>query len=326
MTTDTPTMIGPLPSAQFIRFDDRSQWLEGRRTLGIGSSDAAAILGVSRFKSPLALYYDKIGMAQTSNPKNQEARDLGLLFEEPIAQHYSAVTGRYIATPPAYSVARSDAYPFAVASVDRFTVGTRETAVPTPPGIGIAEIKNAHLFMADEWSEENNNEPPVEYQIQLQHQLMVTGLQWGTIAAVIGGSYFVYADFKRDEKVIAVLAQREAEFWERVQRQDPPAADGSESSREILKKIYPRDTGEIVTLGPETIEWHEKHEAAKVAEKAAKMEVDLYGNLLRQAIGDATLGVLPNGVSYSNKLQAREEFVTKATEFRVLRVKKGGKK
>ena len=129
-----------LPSAQFEQFADRPAWLEGRRTRGIGSSDAAAILGVSRFKSPLALYYEKLGI-RAENPRAQELRDWGLALEEPIAQRYSAITGRYVATTPPHSIARSTVHPFAIASVDRLVVGHREDAVPTPAGIGIAEIE-----------------------------------------------------------------------------------------------------------------------------------------------------------------------------------------
>ncbi len=317
------TVEPTLPAAQFQTFEDRPAWLEGRRTLGIGSSDAAAILGVSKFKSALSLYYDKLGIRE-ENPKTQERREWGLLLEEPIAQRYAQKTGRLIASPPPFSVARSVTYPFAVASCDRFVVGRREGAVETPHGVGIAEIKNADVYVSDQWSEDNNNEPPIEYQIQLQHQLMVTGLGWGSIVALIGGNYFVWADRMRDDALIKVLAEREAEFWDRVERRDPPPADGSESSKDILKLVYPQDTGEVVTLGPESIEWHEKLVAANLAEKAAELEKNTYSNLLRQAIGDATAGVLPNGKVYTNKLQARGEFLSKATTFRVLRLK-GGK-
>jgi putative phage-type endonuclease len=318
MQTDTVS----LPAGQFQTFADRPSWLEGRRTLGIGSSDAAAILGVSRFKSPLALYYEKLGIRQ-ENPKTSERREWGLILEEPIARRYESQTGRYVVPAPAFSVARSTKYPFAVASCDRFVVGHRENAVPTPPGIGITEIKNADFFIADQWSEDNNNEPPIEYQIQLQHQLMVTGLLWGSIAALIGGNSFLWADRKRDEALIAVLAEREAEFWRRVELRDPPPADGSEATKDVLRLVYPKDTGEVVTLGPESIDWHERLTAAKLAKAAAKLDEDTYSNLLRQAIGDATAGVLPNGKVYTHKLQGRAEFVTKATEFRVLRLKGG---
>jgi putative phage-type endonuclease len=313
----------------FQRFEDRAGWLEGRRTLGIGSSDAAVILGVSRFKSPLALFYEKRGERRVTNPDADKTRDelraWGNILEEPIAQRYSAEVGRFVAKPPEFSVAVSRTTPFAIASVDRFINGVREGGKAAPDGRvtpGILEIKNAHLFVADMWSEENNNEPPVEYQIQVQHQMMVTGCQWGSIAALIGGSKFLYADVQRDEQVIAVLREREAEFWQRVLDNRPPEADGSESARETLAKIYPRETtGEFVTLPPEALDWHQALIAAKKAEKDAAEIAALNANKIRQAIGENVGGTLPDGTVYTLKSQSREGYTVKPATFRVLRQK-----
>src|SRR4051812_40261636 len=98
----TVTEQTTLPAAQFVTFTDRKEWLQGR-TLGIGSSDAASILGLSRFQSALSLYYDKLGLKEP-NPNTEERREWGLALEEPIANRYAAITKRFIARPPAHSV------------------------------------------------------------------------------------------------------------------------------------------------------------------------------------------------------------------------------
>lgn len=314
-----------MQTAEFRQFESREAWLEGRKA-GIGSSDAAAILGLSRFKSALGLYYDKLGLGN-DNPRAAEAAEWGLALETPIANRYAAVTGRHVADPPLFSIAVSDKYPFALASVDKFIVGQSRHVDGVVPrqGIGILEVKNAHYFMADMWSADNNNEPPLEYQIQVQHQMMVSGLSWGSIAALIGGSEFLWADIARDEAVIEMLAEKEREFWARVLEQVPPEADGSESSREILKKLYPRDIGEVIGLGVEGLELHERLTTTKAALKAMEIEKATAENRLRQLMGNATLGTLPNGMSYSYKSQDRASFVSPATSFRVLRCHKAGK-
>lgn len=319
-------------AAQLESFPTREAWLEARRGYGIGSSDVPAILGVSRFQSPLALYHEKLGL-KAEHPGTAEQREWGLRLEEPISQHYAAITKRSLWNPNAggaWTIARSVVHPFMLASVDRFIIGTGDRPLsddgPKPPadGIGVLEVKNAHLFMADEWGPENNNEPPVEYQLQAQHQLAVTGLQWCSIVALIGGVRFVWADIPRDNDLIVRLVDLETEFMRRLVDRDPPPADGSDSSREILKALYPRDKGTVVELPIEALEWHNELAAAKKDEKDAAARKALNENLLKQAIGDATLGVIPGGTTYSYKLQSRAEFVSKATEFRVLRVK-GGK-
>ena len=43
----------------------------------------------------------------------------------------------------------------------------------------------------------------------------------------------------RITEIIGMLIEKEREFWARVLEQVPPPADGSESSREIMKKLYP---------------------------------------------------------------------------------------
>ncbi len=307
-------------------FPTREAWLEARKTFGIGSSDVPAIVGVSRFQSALALYHEKLGLTRPSANYEELAR-WGQILEEPISQRYAEETKRVIHNPNAggvWTIVRAKDRPHMIASVDRFIVGVPEDAKPAPaPPIGVLEIKNAHLMMKDEWLAEHNNEPPVEYQVQLQHQLAVTGAKWGSIAALIGGSMFVWADVPRDEELIAKLVELEDEFMERLRTRTPPKADGSESSREVLKRIYPKDTGATVQLPIEAIEWHLELEAAKKAEKDAKAAIDLNSNLLKQAIGDATCGLLPDGNLYTLKQQARAEFVSPYVEFRVLRFKKG---
>lgn len=315
-----------IPAAVLAKFATRADWLAARQDFGIGSSDVPAIMGLSRFQSPLALYHRKLGL-QSDSAAYAEHAEWGHILEEPIAKRYAMKTGREVIDPNGdgnWTIARNIERPWMIASVDRFV---RHGGTPLPPaaGLGVVEIKNAHLFMADEWSVDNNNEPPVEYQVQAQHQLAVTGLQWCSIAALIGGVKFVWADIVRDEPLIEKLIEIESAFMKRLHDRNPPEADGSESTRELLKKLYPHDTGEVTELPIDALEWHnelvEYKKIAKTAgEKAAEME-----NKLRAAIGDATMGVIPGGVAYTNKLQRREGYEVKPTEFRVLRLK-GGKK
>lgn len=315
---------------EVLHYDSRQDWLAARETLGIGSSDVPAIVGVSRFASALSLYYDKLGLSTRDTTKYQEFARWGNLLEEPISQRYAEETKRVLVNPNAdgkWSIAQSATHPFMIASADRFVIDTPrvEGAAPPPPGsgVGVLEVKNAHLMMAHEWTAEHNNEPPVEYQVQLQHQLAVTGAQWGSIAALIGGCLFVWADLARDEALIARLIELETEFMGRLERREPPAADGSESSRAILAHIYPKDKGTSVVLPPEAIDWHKGLIVAKTIEKLAKADIENYSNLLRQQIGDATVGVLPGGAGgYTWKWQERKEYVVPAGESRVLRYTK----
>lgn len=315
----TTTDLSIIP-VNFETFATRDEWLAARQSYGIGSSDVSAILGLSRYQSALSLYHEKLGL-KTESEESREQREWGLILEEPIAQRYALKTGRAVYNPSAdgaWKIARSKERPFMLATVDRIV--NNPTLIPD--AFGVLEIKNAHLFMADEWGPDNNNEPPVEYQVQLQHQLAVTGLQWGSIAALIGGSMFVWADLRRDEVLIARLIDIETGFMRRLEQHDPPPADGSKSTKDILRRLYPRDTGEVIELPIDALEWHQELTAASADEKAAKDRKETASNRLKQAIGDATAGIIPGGITYTYKSQKRAEFISKETEFRVLRQRK----
>lgn len=320
----------PTADVQVEHFATREAWLEARQTYGIGSSDVPAILGLSRFQSPLSLYHEKLGLTRPSAAYREHA-EWGLILEEPIAQRYARETHRVVQNPNRdgqWSIARRPDRPWMIASVDRFVVGhTGDGGMPLPqPGVGVLEIKNAHLMMRDEWTgDESNHEPPVEYQVQLQHQLAVTGAQWGSIAALIGGVSFLWQDLARDEDLIARLIDLETDFRRRLELRDPPSADGSEATRETLKALYPKDDGRAIALPPDALEWHEALADAKARKKAAAADEDTYSNKLRQAIADASVGLLPDGSSYSLKWQGRKETILPPTEFRVLRHRKGGR-
>lgn len=315
-----------LPTGQSVAvFENRDQWLANRRR-GIGSSDAAAVLGVSKWASPLSLFYEKRDAPPESKAQTEFQR-WGLILEEPIAQRFSEEVGRKVYdptfllgptsanVPSRHVIVRDAEEPRLAASPDRLQFSESR---PVNGRMGLLEIKNASIYVADEWNEETG-EPPLEYQVQVQHQLMVTGLQWASIAALIGGSKFVWAEVARDEEFIAALRKAELEFLWHLDNDVPPPADGSNATKDLLRRIYPRDTGEIITLPPEALDYSAALIEAKAQIKHWESMKQTAENQLKALLGDATMGTLSNGDSWSYRHQARAEHVVKASEFRVLR-------
>jgi putative phage-type endonuclease len=314
--------------SRYVRsFSSREDWLEARRTLGIGSSDVPAILGLSKYESPLSLYYLKTGAIQKPSARYEELARWGHILEPMIAQRFTEVTGRTLATAQQFTIHQNPKRPHAIASIDRFINGlcdSSEAWGPTrelPPGPmpAVLELKNVHFVVGERWSVENNNEPPVEYQVQVQHQLAVTELPWGSIAGLIGGSDFRWADLKRDDALIEKIEAAVDEFWFRVVKRDPPKADELEATSDVLRALYPKDTGKTITLPVEAFEWYGEWTAAKESVKTHAADVDKYKNLIAQAMGDATAGILLDGTVLTYKHQRREGFTVEPSEFRVLR-------
>lgn len=295
----------------------REDWLE-RRKAGIGASDAAAVFGLSPYKSPLALYFEKRGEVDVPVAE-REALYWGRILQSPIAQRYRHETGRQVEEPDPFAIVQHPTHKFMLATLDARAT-TTPTAKPSPAGgWGPVEIKNAGFFKREDW----RDEPPLAFQIQAQHQMFVTGAQWASIAALVGGIEFFWADLPRHNGFIDVLVNKVGEFWSRVQTGTPPEPDASESTRQLIKQLYPRDTGAIITVPADP--WaalDESLQGIKKQQKKLEGDRDILEAKIKLALKDATAMVIDGTTAvYTCKWQSRREFTTQASEFRVLRRK-----
>lgn len=284
--------------------DDREEWLD-RRADGIGASEIAAVLGESPWMSPLALYAAKIG-AYERDLSDSEPVYWGQKLEAPIIEAYSERTGRR--TRKAGLLLRSLQHPWALCTLDGETSADGVTWWPL-------EVKNTSSFKAEDWE----NGPPPHYYLQTQQQILVTGSSKATICALIGGQRMVWCDVPRDEATIRKIVYHGSRFWERVVSRDVPMPDGSRSSRDALAALYPEGKG-VVVLPATAGDAADEIEAMKEQRRELDRRIELAENVVKASLGEAEIGALPDGRSFSWKLQHRKECVMKATSFRVLRL------
>jgi putative phage-type endonuclease len=292
----------------------RKQWLEARRQ-GIGGSDAPVVLGLSPWKSPLALWAEKTGLAEPEDISEKEYVEWGHILEEPIARKYVQLTGRTLIDHGRHYIFRN--WPlrdYMICTIDREIM-----PAPDKPGPGILSIKTVAAFKSGEWEEE----PPLMYQVQIQHEICVTNHEWGSFAVLIGGQKFGWCDAERNQRFCSYLIEKEEEFWDGVIRGIPPEPDASDSTREALRRMYPEDTGESIELPPEAITWDEQLQFAKAEIKAAEQRKQEAENKLKAAIGNATIGILPGGGGYSWRANPRAGYTVEPTIIRTLRRIKG---
>lgn len=254
----------------------REQWLELRRK-GIGGSDAAAILGLSPWATPLDVYLSKTGeLANDDEPS--EAMYFGNILEDVVAQEFSRRTGLKVMRRNA--ILQHSEYPWMLANLDRRIVGG-----------GILECKTANAFSASDWA----NGVPEHYMCQVQHYLAVTGEDFAYIAVLIGGQKFEYARIERDESMISVLIDYERAFWhDNVLAGKPPVIDGSSASSELVKRLFPEATQETIALPNEAIDLITQYELAGQAEKQAQTQKDEAANKLKMLLGEYAVGTIGN--------------------------------
>lgn len=276
---------------------------------GIGGSEAAAVLGVHPWISPLALYLRKLKQMpeQESSPRMQWGLDL----EDAVATYYERETGRMTIKPPSFTIYRSQDHPFMQATIDRLIEPIDKR------GRGVLQIKTAGPGQISDWQEEI----PVYIQVQIQHEMLVTGNAWGSLAVFFGDYRDLIVDVERNDRFCNMLIEKCAEFWERIQSQDPPPVDHSESSKEALQYQYPKDTGASIALPGEALHWDQELQEIKAQEKDLRKRKTELENKIKAEIELASYGVLTNGVTYSWIAHEREGYWVDAKTVRTLRRK-----
>nr|DAI44130.1 MAG TPA: Exonuclease [Caudoviricetes sp.] len=184
----------------------REQWLEERKK-GIGGSDSAAVLGLSKWKSPYQVWCDKKGYNFLESSDNASLF-WGRTLEPVIRQHYSDITGYSVAETEIYFMPDHD---YIFATVDGLVIEDPDR---------ILEIKTART--AEGWGEPETDQIPVEYLCQCQHYMMVYNRHITDVAVLIGGSDFRIYHVEASTEVQNHLLREYANFWKLVETDTPP--------------------------------------------------------------------------------------------------------
>ncbi len=217
------------------------------RLTGVGGSDAAALLGLSPWRTPLQLYLEKVGEGPAPEPPT-DAQRWGTMLEALVRQEYCNVTGDTVTVPA--TMLRHPRYPWMIGHLDGITGSGK-----------VYEGKTARF--ATGWGEPGTDEIPDYYLAQVQHYLMLTGADAADVAVLIHGSDFRIYTVPADPELQALLVEEEGAFWQRVVNRQPPdpvtvedaarrwrrsRPQGVQASEEVLALVQQlRDTREALT-------------------------------------------------------------------------------
>jgi putative phage-type endonuclease len=265
---------------------ERAEWLEERRT-GIGGSEAAAIVGMSKWATPYSVYMDKLGLLPEK--EDSEAMRQGRDLEEYVAARFTEQTGKKVQR--CNFMIRNPKWPFALADIDRRVVG--ENAV--------LECKTTSSLDLREF---NGVEFPERYYVQCVHYMAVTGAERCYLAVlVLGRGFFVYT-LERDPAEIAALMAAEAEFWEKVERRTPPEITGAEADTKAVATVWAESIGgEVDLLGMDDL--FRQLETAEETLAIAKKSKDEALNKIKERMQGAERGSCA-GYKCSWKTQTRK--------------------
>lgn len=256
-----------------------TEQLAVRRT-GVGASESAAVMGLSPFEGPMAIWMRKVGLAE---PEQNEAMEAGTFMEDGIARWYAHMTGATL--HHCHKTLRHAKHKAVLATPDRFIVETRKR-------VGLVEIKDVGSAR-DDWGEEGTDQVPVHYLVQVAQQLEVTGLPYAKLVAFFHDRRTrprVY-HIERNRELQEQIVDSVNDFWsQHVMTRVAPELDGSSATTSYLQKIYKEHSAEIVTAQHAAEKWAEQYFKSSSMAKDAETAKEEAGNMLKAYIGQ-NLGI-----------------------------------
>lgn len=243
----------------------REDWLDYRR-LGIGGSDAAAIMGLSPFSTIRDLYFDKIGVTPVieEEEENWVAKEVGHRLEDLVAMIFAKKTGLEVF--PVRKMFRHPLYPFMLADVDYF--------IRFPDGsIGILECKTCNYNAKDKWAYDGI---PENYVLQVRHYLAVMNMNKAYIACLYGNNEneFVYRCLERDRMEEEELIDQEKYFWEEYveKKIEPPYSGKPDLILASIRKYNGYADKSIPEISISSLESRSLEKYLKLSEEKSQLE------------------------------------------------------
>ena len=201
-----------------------SDWLLQRRD-GIGGSDCSTICGLNPWESAFSLWQQKTGRAPLDLPKSDTAEERmmwGNIHEPAILAETARRLGITI-TKPTTAFHHPDR-PWQRVNLDGWTSDNR-----------IFEAKTTDARNRTQWV----GQIPDHAELQVHHAAAVTGATHAIVACLIGGNELVIHEITINPTIVAMLTEREAEFWRHVQDDTEPPIDDSPATMDAITSAWP---------------------------------------------------------------------------------------
>jgi putative phage-type endonuclease len=215
-------------TTEVIITQNEQHWLE-LRTKDLTSTDVAALFGLSPYKTAFELFHEKRD-GQVVKLKPNERMKWGNRFESAIA-HGVAEDNNWTVQPLKVYMRDPDArlgssFDFEITSLLH--------------GKCILEIKNVDsLQYMRKWRDDGAGgiEAPEHIELQIQHQMLVSGYQHCALVAMVGGNSPKVVFRKYDPEIGQAIMARAAAFWASIEANEPPSADYSRDA-DLIAQIY----------------------------------------------------------------------------------------
>ncbi len=204
-----------------IKFNSKEEWLQLRRNY-IGASEVAILTGHNPYRTPLDLYLDKVeGFEQPISERMQ----WGNILEDAIAREWANRNQTKVTKSNFLYIYRG----VLAATIDRFAKVDNETV--------IVEIKNMSDYAFRSYPQINGI--PEIYYIQIQAQLLCTGVNKAYFVALINNGELYEATTSTDMEVQDMIIINAKSFYENhIIKKVPPKISSKEIKHSDLEESY----------------------------------------------------------------------------------------
>lgn len=270
------------PNGYEVNPEERVRWLDVRRN-GVGASEAAVLLGYPMYgKTAVAIWAEKSGLrpAWSGNEDTRAGKEL----ESVVADIYGRETGRRIVKREVFHRYREfDRCPL-FATIDGIDDSGR-----------IVEIKTINEFQEKRKLKDGL---PEAWNIQVQAQMLCSGIRESVLAAYLRGSEsVVYFPITRDAVIQDEIVEAVSRFWEHVASGvHPPVEEASDLA------LIPQGHGETVRLGGDCVADADRLKAIQKQIAELEKEKESVRRRLAVALNGNTFGLLPDGRIVESKI------------------------
>jgi len=248
------------------------------RSKYIGGSDIGALLGLSKFKSPLEVWMEKTGK-ETKKIDSLPLR-FGSFAEAFVASEYSRATGFELLHDESIYIHPQHSY--MSAHIDRFVV-QGSTLSPSR----ILECKTANPFSSGDWGEIGSDQVPMSYLCQCVWYMAITAIDKTDLAVLFGNSDFRIYEIARDPGLEELVIAQASAFWnDHVLKDMPPPVSNEQDCQTLFSKGDPEKS---IEAQQQTLELTKRLHALNSEIETCEEELSTIKQTIMSQMGEAEL-------------------------------------
>lgn len=235
------------------------------RSKYIGSSDIAAIIGISPWRTPLDVYLDKTQGRQEVSAEKAKIFARGHRLEPYILDMYAEDTGENL-------IHRGNRY-----TDKQHSFLAAEIDAETDTGKNI-EAKSTRSDWGKVWGAQMTDEVPVYYNAQAMFGMGINGAEVAEFPVLIGIDDFRIYRVERDQEIIANLKDAAVTFWN-----DHVVAGVAPEPTTVsdIERLFPWDAGTVIQATDEIRDAYLHLKDLKKKLKFLESEVDDQSEIIK---------------------------------------------